>query len=248
VTLLTLAGPDTLRVRADASIELRVAADSSAVSGLVGTAGLASLEAAVARAEVEPLAAWPAGSLGAVLVARDGGEQGFIWGPAEQLSPAQADLLALLTALRDEALGEGSERVAILPTRLFAGGRQARVAGRTARVIGDRDALEALLGQELGGEPLLIPEVDFSREILLAVFAGPAMRPGAQVEIATQVSRTAGGYLLVPVTLHEPGAACAGDGSESPFQIVRMQRLETRIYFQWERLETACPGEEGSAR
>lgn len=243
LALFTFSGPDTLRIFPDATLEL--GADERAGSGLVSPSEFEALAEAVARADLEPLSSWPPGAQGGVLLAVGGRSLGFAWGPDLEPPAARLELRLLLERLRAEALGEGSEKVAQLATTSFARGRQALVAAPTARLIADRDGLEALLAGELSGEPLLIGEIDFAREMLLAVFAGPAVRPGAHVEIGAQVARTAGGYLLVPVTLHEPGPACAGPGRESPFHIVRLARLDTQIYFQWERLETACPGGDG---
>lgn len=238
--LLDFTAPDTLVVRGDATLEFH-AIEAPVEAGILSPAEFSGLMDAVERAELSPLGEWPAGLAGAIVVVREGVRSGFAWQAPGELTPLQGALRARLAELRDEVRGEGSERVAILPTSVFAAGRQARVAERTARVIRDRDGLVTLLGEELRGEPLLLAEVDFAREMLLAVFAGASVRSGSQLEIATQVSRTAGGYLLVPVTLHEPGPACEGTIPESPFQIVRMQRIEAEIYFQWERLETSCP-------
>lgn len=243
LALVTAQGPDTLYVLTDGSLAFHAGIDSLSSSGLLTSAQLRGLEHAVAQADVVPLGAIPDGAGGAVVLERGGERLGFIWNdPGELDGPRQA-LVTLLADLRNEALGEGSERVAIVPTYVFASGRHAQVAERSARVIRDRDAFLALITGELRDEVLVVPEVDFTRDMLLVVFAGDTVRPGSQVEVSTQVSRTVGGYLLVPVTLHEPGEACAGSGVESPFHMVRLQRMEVEIFFDWERLQAGCPEE-----
>jgi hypothetical protein len=248
LTLLTREGPDTLEILADGTLEFRASADSLSGSGLVSAVEIGRIALALEGAQLEPLAAGGQGRAGGVVVLRDGVRAGFEWDELDALPAGRQTLALELLELRSNALGHASERVEIIPTAPFVSGRHARVAMRAARVIRDPDGLAALIADELRDDVLLIPAVDFGREILLAVFAGPAVRSGSQVEIGAQVSRTAGGYLQVPVTLHEPGEACAGTVPESPFQIVRLRRIDAEIFFQWDALETACPDGAQSTR
>jgi hypothetical protein len=247
LTLLTREGPDTLEILTDGALGFRARTDSLSGSGLVSAAQLRRIELALDAAQLEVIADGPQRA-GGVVVLRNGLRTGFAWDELDALPVAQQAVAVELLELRSEALGHASERVEIIPTTPFVSGRHARVATRAAQVIRDQDGLAALFASELRDDVLLIPEVDFEREILLAVFAGPQVRSGSQVEIGAQVSRTAGGYLQVPVTLHEPGEACAGSVPESPFQIVRLRRIDAEIFFQWDALETACPGQAGSTR
>jgi hypothetical protein len=248
LTLVTSEGPDTLDIRADGTLDFRARTDSLSVSGLLSAMQLGNIELALGQAQLGSVTWDPQLQAGSVVVVRDAVRAGFAWSELDALPPEQQAVASQLLALRSEALGHASERVEIIPTMPFVSGRHARVAIRAAKVIRDQDGLAALIADELRGDVLLVSEVDFRHEILLAVFAGPDVRSGSLVEIGAQVSRTAGGYLQVPVTLHEPGEACAGTAPESPFQIVRLRRIDAEIFFQWDALETACPGQAGSTR
>ncbi len=248
LTLLTREGPDTLDIHADGALDFRARADSLSGSGLVSAVELRRLELALEGAQLGSLAGDPLARAGGVVLLRNGIRAGFEWDELDALPVAQHSVASQLLELRSKALGHASERVEIIATAPFVSGRHARVATRAAKVIHDQDELAALITDELRDDVLLVPEVDFGREVLLAVFAGPDVRPGSQVEIGAQVSRTAGGYLQVPVTLREPGVACAGTAAESPFQIVRMRAIEAEIFFQWDTIETACPGQARPAR
>jgi hypothetical protein len=242
--LFSLSTSDTLAVLGDGTIHYRAGADASA-AGLVSLALLRSLEDAVAASAMTPWdpAALPPSATGALRLQRGDGAVGFSWETTDELDPAQQRLITLLGQLRDDALGEGSERVDAISTAALVRGDRARVTEPDARVIRDGDALLLLMREMLGGEALVVPEIDFRTEMLLAVFGGRAA-PGAEVHVGTLASRTVGGYLQVPVTLNVPAPECAPPGHVSPFEIVRLARMDIEIFFLWEEVTSGCLEEE----
>lgn len=247
LTLLMGAAGDTLAIATDGSLTYR-SAEGEAVAGLVSAHRLAALETTLAAAELEELEATdPPPGGGRVRVVSAGRARGFEWATPEQLSAEQEALLERLAALRAFARGEASERVAVLTTEPILAAARAAVLARRARVVRSQDELIDVIRSELGDAVVLLPQIDFEREMLLAVFAGCDVHPGSQVEIGRHVSRTAGGYLQVGVTVYEPPLDCGGQEPVCPAQIVRLPRIETEIFFDWEWVATDCPTESGAA-
>jgi len=241
--LFSLSASDTLAVLGDGTIDYR--APDTTASGLVSLALLRSLEDAVAEVALTDVApaAWPPGATGALRLLRGGAAVGFSWESTDELDLTQRQLIELLGHIRADALGEGNERVDAVATSAVVRGDRARVTEQDARVIRDGDALLLLLRESMGGEPLVLPEVDFETEMLVAVFGG-RQAPGSEVQVGALASRTAGGYLQVPVTLHVPAPECAPAGDASPFAIVRLAKMDVEIFFLWERVTHGCLGEE----
>ncbi len=243
--LFSLSASDTLAVLGDGTIAYRAGAETPAAEGLVSLALLRSLEDAVAAVEMAPWdpAALQPGATGALRLQWGGASAGFSWESTDELDAAQCWLIELLGQLRDNALGEGNERVDAVAMAAVVRGDRARVTERDARLVRDGDALLLLLRESLGGEPLVLPEVDFETEMLLVVFGGRTA-PGAEVRVGSLASRTAGGYLQVPVTLHVPAPECAPPGYASPFEIVRLGKMDIEIFFLWEQVISGCLEEE----
>jgi len=243
--LLSSMAADTLTILGDGTIEYR--ADTLATSGLIAAGTQRALEAAWEGAQLAPWdPAAPSGAGGTLLSTRGTELCGFSWETEAQLGEAQRRLVLLLDGLRSharsEALGEGSELVAEwIYTAVVLCGTDARIDRQTATVIRDADALLLVMQEWLGSGPVVLPEVDFDSEMLLAVCAGeqPA---GTEVHVEVLASRTMTGYLRVPVTLYQPAQGCAAAGRASPYEIVRLRKLDLEVFSPWIVDTVGCQG------
>ncbi|MFH1145212.1 MAG: hypothetical protein V1774_11765, partial [Candidatus Eisenbacteria bacterium] len=238
---------DTLAVLGDGTLDYR--ADTLAASGLISEGSLRVLENALGGAQLEPWDASgpPVGAVGWVISAQGARTLGFSWEADAQLSEPRRRMVDLLDEIRckarSQALGEGNERVELIGTSVVLRGERSRLDQRSARVIRDADALLQVVRECLGGDPVIMPEVDFESEILLAVFAG-RQAAGAEIHVDGLASRTVGGFLLVPVTVYAPAPGCAALGESSPFEIVRLRKVDLEVFFQWAVENGDCPTEE----
>jgi len=237
---------DTLCVLGNGNLAYR--SGEFSLAGVIAAGTLRAVEQAIADARLQPLAVpenlSEAG--GVLAVVREGVWTGFFWNDPVELDAARRRLVDLLDPIvdgaRSEATGVGNERVEWVAASPVASGERARVRERGARVIRDADALLLALREWMGPDPVVLPDVDFDSEMLLAVFAGeqPA---GTEVAVGELASRMIGGYLQVPVTLHRPKDGCAGEGLASPYQIVRLRKMDLEVFFSWDVVEFDCLGE-----
>jgi len=237
---LSSSGSDTLTILGDGAIEYRTGGKSAA--GLVAASTLGDLRTAASKAAFGP---WPQGEADAAVILISGNEpRGFSWTAEDQLSEGQRRLIALLDGIRiqarSEALGEGNERVEWVPTSRLMRGSHARVAVRDARIIRDADALLLAMRELVGEDRVVLPEVDFDSEMVLAVFAGeqPA---GSEMEVGANASRTVAGYLQVPVRLLPAGGNCPGGQAIRPYEFVRLRKTNLEVFFLWDIVPIECP-------
>jgi hypothetical protein len=87
-----------------------------------------------------------------------------------------------------------------------------------------------------GDEP---PDIDFTREMLIAVTQGRQPSGGHEIRI-TRIERTAAGW-LVSVVEKEPARGCPSAGViTTPFHVVRVPRSTARVRFERRRVERSC--------
>ena len=87
-----------------------------------------------------------------------------------------------------------------------------------------------------GDEP---PDVDFTREMLIAVTQGRQPSGGHEIRI-TRIEPTGAGW-LVSVVEKEPAPGCpAGGVITSPYHVVRVPRSTERVRFERRRVERSC--------
>lgn len=240
---------DVLLVRGDGTLRYTAPGGASAQGGVISAARLAALREAVERAELPPLT--PGADLrqspsetpaaGRIELVREGELRGRVWESLDQLTPRERELADELEQVRRQAAGDGAEMVEAIPTTSLLHGYDARVSEPTAILIRSGDALLQLLRTQLGGRVVALPEIDFDTEMLVAVFAGPGLRRGSVVQVDVAASRTAGGYLQVPVTAYEPVEECPGLSGTSPFDVVRLRRMDLEVFFLWDQVTTSCP-------
>jgi len=249
LTLTAGGSDDVLTVWGDGTLRYTEAGAPSTREGVVSAARMASLRDAVERAELLPLEAvaepgkspGEAPAAGRIELVRDGVLLGLVWESLDQLTPHQRALADELEAVRRQAAGDGAESVETIPTASLLRGYDARVSGPAAILVRNGDALLNLIRTQLGGRVVALPAIDFDREMVIAVFAGPDVRPGSAVQVDVAVSRTVGGYLQVPVTVYEPATECPGLTGRSPFDLVRLRRMDLEIFFLWDKILTSCP-------
>ncbi|MFB3909168.1 MAG: protease complex subunit PrcB family protein [Candidatus Eisenbacteria bacterium] len=114
--------------------------------------------------------------------------------------------------------GEGHRRDPILH-RLLAQGQHSDVASAGMMVATDRDELLRMLDQLGNDKPVLVPAIDFRREVAVGLFLGDCATSGYETEV-TGVYRT-DGPLLIEQRILVPGERCAvGTARTRPFVIV----------------------------
>ena len=254
------AGWDSLTLRADAAGgvltvlrdgTVRYAAPSGDEDrqGVVSPRRLDALREAVERADLSPLdaartnAGMESDTLigpGRIELVRAGVTLGLIWESVGDLNAAESILVGELLSVWKEARAEGAEMVEAIPTTRMLSGYGARVPGPTAILVRNGDALLNLIRVQLGARLVALPEIDFDTEMVVAVFAGPGSRPGSEVQVDVAASRTMGGYLQVPVTVYEPAEECTGLTGTSPFDLVRLRRMDLEVFFLWDRITLGC--------
>ena len=233
---------DTLSINGRGEILFR-GAETGADTGLLGADMWRSLETALASAELEPLPdVSPMTHRGVISVTADGVQAGFTWTSIEELTEDQRLLVGLLEELRAEALGpDEDERVYPIPSERILRGLDARATQPAQMVIRDSDMLLELLGDQLDRPGVVIPQVDFSREMVIAVFLGQRSHEWFDVRIDPTANMTASGYLQIAVTQFVRAPECpVPDAEGAPFDMVRTRKVEGEVFFLWDRVVTGC--------
>ncbi|MCK4303261.1 MAG: hypothetical protein KAY24_03390 [Candidatus Eisenbacteria sp.] len=247
---LTGAAQDTLRIDENGAICL-LGAPGMVSSGLLGPQTWCALEIAVARAEMAALEWPPEGAAGdsgwgACLLWRDATQVGFCWSSPDSLTERQQELVCLLEQVRGEAWGPDSldPRLDPIPVvRLLHGyAKESAVPGEF--LLRDEDALLDLLRQRLGRGVIVLPEVDFTREMVLAIFLGGGGSEAFDIRVGESAIRTAEDYLQVPVTLHRLAEGCPDPGGQGgDFDLVRLPKIDGEVFFLWDEIEHGCVGQ-----
>ncbi len=234
-----------LRIDSGGALDLRVGADSLISCGRLAPATQRALAQSASGVEMAAASDPPAGaggSTGWVVMEVAGAWRGFSWDAQTALTPAQLALRVQLERLHAQAAGEGSERVDGIPTYRLLRGDCGAMGGRAGVVVRDADSLLELLRGPLGGQSMLLPEIDFEHEMVIAVFAGSHLPSNSRVVIDAVASATAGGYLQVPVTLYQPSPECAQGIGATPFDLVRLRRVDREVFFVWFESSIGCLG------
>jgi hypothetical protein len=131
-------------------------------------------------------------------------------------------------------------KVVTVEFRTLQAGAQSHI--RTARrmVIRDRDALVQLLREHQPDQPVAIPRVDFSRQMVVAEFSGDRPTGGYEVGVAG-IERTDSGWLRVRLDEVEPGSRCAvSPAVTQPFTIVVVDGHDPDVLFESDVTTTRC--------
>ena len=207
--------------------------------GLLGPATWQALESALGEAGLAPCTP-PAGTgVGAVLLVRDGETTGFQWSATGDLTPAQAEVVRLLDELRQQAAG--STLVEPVPVGRLLHGFDATGPAEEI-LVRDEDQMIDLLRTRLARAAVVLPEIDFEREMALAVFAGPRGNDAFDVVADDFAVRTIDGYMKVTVNRYVRAATCpaVGDGIHGAFDVVRLPRSTAQVFIDWRVVALEC--------
>ncbi|MBM3287278.1 MAG: hypothetical protein FJY88_08020 [Candidatus Eisenbacteria bacterium] len=106
--------------------------------------------------------------------------------------------------------------------RTLVQGDDAAVAKETLRIARDRDELVGMLDLLRPGSPLVLPPVDFGREIIVGIFVGERPSEGHAVA-AAGAYRTEGGQIVILEERTSPGSGCRSGRLTSPFVLVAVE-------------------------
>lgn len=219
--------------------------EEGADSGFLGVDTWRALESAIARAEMEPVSSVTSGETGMVRLTSGGESRGFTWTAPENLSAHQRDLVAILDHVQNEGLNpEYRPRLAPVATTRMLHGTDAAGDPFPETLIDDEEALIAFVRAHLDHEVVVLPEVDFARESIVAVYAGPRSVEAYDVEVADFVTPRVGDYVEIEVTRYPLAEGCPPPPSTGgAFDIIRLPKLEGEVFFHWKTgLPRGCMG------
>lgn len=209
--------------------------DAAFTRGLLAGERLETIARLVAHLPARPHRAGEPNSAGAyfISVVDASGERTHLSFSGDTSSPVElTELRAALAALLDQLR---EPRVQDLAVRIALHGDRSRVDGPRRVILQSRDALLAEARRSLDLESATLPRVDFSREMILACYLGPAPS-GSRIEIAA-VERTTEGWLRVTVGETRPSAPCS-PAVVTPFVWVVVPRQDGDLLFA-DRLDSS---------
>ncbi len=237
-----LGGQAAVHIDGDGAILVSVEGAESH-DGLLGPTTWRALEAALSGAGLEPCSP-PAGPAeGAVLVMRGGGALGFRWAAPDELAGAREQVVSLLEQVRAEAQNpQVNPRLAGAPAERLLHGFEA--VGQTETiVIRDEDQMMGVLRGRLERSAVVLPRIDFEREMVLAVFLGPRSNASFDVVIDGYAAPSSDGFLKVAVDrFARVSGTCpvVGDGIHGAFDLVRLPRSSAQVYLDWGTVRLEC--------
>ncbi len=213
--------------------------------GLLGPSTWWRLEEALAATDLEPLGPGDENpQSGWVRITRNGEVSGFVWEDEASLTDAQRLLAGILDEVWTNSFGPApDERVDIYPVGRLLKGHFAMVPAAAEYVIRDEDALIDLLRMTLDPRhgAVVLPEVDFATDMVLAVFLGPRDAEHLDLGIGAFVAHSARGYLQVSATRFERTEECATPIEPGgAFEIVTVPRTSGELYLNWETTSVGC--------
>ncbi|MBD3237638.1 MAG: hypothetical protein GF330_13110 [Candidatus Eisenbacteria bacterium] len=227
------------------SIQMNAGIEEVADLGLLAPSAWQALRTAATEAELPPIelvrTTGAPGASGVSLVRlREGGRLwGISWIDDGELSAAQRDLIALLDGIREAALSSEDVDAPRSPVETILRGRDASYEDPRVALVRDEDTLLALIDEALPGGVVVLPRVDFAREMVVAVFMG-WQRPGSDLAPTGNAYRTQDGDLAIPLRFTETEGPCPR--STGPYAVLRLPRMESDIFFVRERSTAPCEG------
>ena len=84
-----------------------------------------------------------------------------------------------------------------------------------------------------------MPSVDFTRNVVIAIFSG--MKPSTGHSVAVRKLSVQKEKVTVEVEFIQPGEGCfEGDKETYPFQIIEVARISSPLHFAREDVERPC--------
>lgn len=131
---------------------------------------------------------------------------------------------ATLAMVAEEVL---EPRFQPLPFRVLVAGEASRIQEARRVVIESRDALLRLLAEHNPTAPVVLPQVDFRHQVVVARFLGAKPSGGFDVGVEF-VERTETGWLRVEYVEETPGSECAVSMAPTqPFVLIAVERPES---------------------
>ncbi|MBD3161991.1 MAG: hypothetical protein GF346_06840 [Candidatus Eisenbacteria bacterium] len=107
--------------------------------------------------------------------------------------------------------------------RILTEGSSSRVARAGVRIVDDRDGLVRLIDAIGSDDPVLVPSVDFDREIVVTLFLGEQRAASASVTV-DGAHRTEGGQVVLTERRVVPGEGCAASPRPTrPYTVVAVE-------------------------
>ena len=244
----TLQNPDLLTIDQNGDISI-TGNEQGPETGILSPDSWRALETVISRVELDPISIEPrkqaiAGDKvgeGLFLLHRDGETFGFIWQDPENLTLAEEELVSLLQRIRDNALIPISERVNIFHGVRLLHGFDAAIDHPAQYLIRDEDTLLTILRNDLGRETVVMPQIDFDRDVVLAIFLGPRSHENFDLQIWSEISLMVGGFFHLSIDKFSRAPGCPiPEGNGGAFELIRIPRLDKEIYLDWNMVESGC--------
>jgi hypothetical protein len=174
-----------------------------------------------------------------VSLARDGKELSFASGLCDPTAPQSVlDVAGFFRDLIQDVLAVSTRP---LPSTTLLVGTQSAIGSPRREVIRDRDALARLLREHSPAQPVAVPRVDFSRQMVVAEFLGARPTSGYSVESAG-AELTQSRMTRIRFDVREPGPGCITAAVlTTPFVLVAMEaRPDGELMFETSTLEVIC--------
>ena len=173
-----------------------------------------------------------------VSVTRGGEVMTYASAPCDSAAPAA---LSQLHRLFDGlTTGVWSPKTDPVPFTSLLAGAVCSVHQSGQQIVRDRDALMQLLHDLNPGNPTGVPSVDFSRQMVVAVFLGDLPTTGYGVNVGG-AELTDSGWLHIHLSEAAPGNLCGvGTMITQPFALVAVSSHATNVLFDTKISETQC--------
>lgn len=177
-----------------------------------------------------------------VSVTRGGEVLTYESGSCDQTQPAGlSDLHQTLDGLIAQ-LQSGNQKPNPIAFTVLSEGTSCAIHQARQEVIRDRDALMGLLREMQPGRPVGIARADFSRQMVVAVFAGDKPTGGYALT-ADGANESSPGWLQIHLreVAPSPDARCAGaPGTTQPFVLIAVDSADASVSFESTVVVTRC--------
>lgn len=173
-----------------------------------------------------------------VSVARDGEVLSYASDSCDPMPPEPlTEISTLLQDLLDEV---DAPRTQVVPYSILLQGTSSAVSEARRDVIRDRDSLIRLLGAHHPEGPVALPDVDFTRQMIVAEFLG--QRPSGGYSVTVEgAGKTESGWLQLEFVRAEPSPSCPAPlQSTQPYVLVAIERRSGGLLYKVQTVVTPC--------
>lgn len=232
---------EDLQVAPDGALSLNSGrGEGSSARGLLAGERLETLARLLDALPPQSYASEVGCELGAYFVSIERGGSRLIYSSGPCDAGAPAGLAAVSEFCRGAIAEVRTNRVQSASSRVLLAGSHSEIVSGRREVLRSRDALVGLLAAHSPSAPLVIPRVDWTREMVVAEFLGD--RLGATSDVSVQgVEWTEGGWLRVRFLESIPGEGCTPASNPTrPFVLVTVPRVDGDLLFVTDRIAEAC--------